>query len=92
MDTCYFRILPELEMMISKFFEVDFKTVVKAKMSVIAHNQVLRVMGEEKLKLLACDLRYIVALHDTLKENGFDFNQPTIFYSECVVNYLGPSE
>lgn len=92
MDACYFRVLPELELMISKFYEVDFKSVIKAKMSVIAHNQVLRLMANEKLKLLACDLRYIVTLHETLKNNGFDFTQPTLFYSECVVNYLGPNE
>lgn len=92
MDTCFFRILPELENQITKFFEIDFKTVIKVKASVIAHNPLLRVMSEEKLKLLACDLRQIVNVHETLKNNGFDFEQPTVFYSECVVNYLGPTE
>lgn len=92
MDSCFFRILPELENQILSFFEVDFKSVIKAKMSVIAHNPVLRVMSDEKLKLLACDLRQIVSLHETMKNNGFDFDKPTVFYSECVVNYLGPHE
>lgn len=92
MDSCYFRILPELENQILKFFEIDFKSVIKAKMSVIAHNPLLRVMSDEKLKLLACDLRQIVSLHETLKSSEFDFEQPTVFYSECVVNYLGPTE
>ncbi|CAL8099572.1 unnamed protein product [Orchesella dallaii] len=92
MDSCYFRILPELENMICKFFEMDFKTVIKAKKSVIAHTPILRVMAEERLKLLACDLRFVVTLHETLKNNGFEFDKPTVFYSECVVNYLGPNE
>lgn len=92
MDTTYFRILPELESSIFRFYELDFKSVITAKKSIIIHNDILQVMAENKLRLLHCDLRHVTSLEDALKNSEFDFSKPTIFYSECVVNYLRPHE
>lgn len=92
MDTSYFRLLPELESQILGFYELDFKSVITAKKSIILHNDILRVMAADKLRLLHCDLRHVQTLEDALKRGGFDFQAPTLFYSECVVNYLRPPE
>jgi O-methyltransferase involved in polyketide biosynthesis len=92
MDTTFFRILPELENYICRFYELDFKSVITAKKSIILHSEILRVMAEDKLRLLHCDLRLVASLEEALRSSDFDFKKPTLFYSECVVNYLRPHE
>jgi len=92
MDTTFFRILPEFENEIISFYDIDFKSVISEKRSVIRHSDILRLMAEDKLHLLSCDLRDVLMLHKELKCAGFNFNKPTLVYSECVVNYLLPNE
>lgn len=92
MDSTYFRVLPELENLILRFYELDFKSVITTKKSIILHNEILQVMADNKLRLLHCDLRHVSSLEDALKSGEFDFQKPTLFYSECVVNYLRPHE
>ncbi|CAG7830754.1 unnamed protein product [Allacma fusca] len=92
MDTTFFRVLPQFESKILRFFELDFPSVIEAKKEIIAENEILKVMQHEKLTLLGADLRDTSSLKNTLRNANFDFEKTTIFYSECVVNYLMPTE
>jgi O-methyltransferase involved in polyketide biosynthesis len=92
MDTTFFRLLPDYASRVSGFFEVDFATVIEKKREVIRCHPELSRLAMDRLKLVAADLRSLSSLLERLTEVKFAANKPTIFYSECVVNYLNPNE
>lgn len=93
MDTLYFRLLPDCGSKMSKFFDVDFPSVIARKEEIIQKDPSLRdIVNDGNLFLVAGDLRCIEKLFSSLRTAGFESQAPTIFYSECVVNYLAPAE
>ena len=92
MDTTFFRIFPQFESKVAKFFDLDFDSVIEMKKSIIAENEILHVMQNDRLSLVSVDLRCTDGLRGALEASGFNFEATTLFYSECVVNYLQPNE
>jgi len=92
MDTTYFRIAQEYGHRMTGFFEVDFPTVMANKHRIIQSIPELSELAKGPLRLVSADLRCLDAVFLALKSANIIPNQTTIFYSECVVNYLKPSE
>ncbi|KII66842.1 Leucine carboxyl methyltransferase 1 [Thelohanellus kitauei] len=77
-------------------FDVDFESVISAKMRVIArYNKLNSIfthsstgLSSTKYRQIACDITHIPSLNQSLLSHGFDKTKPTIIVSECVLAYL----
>lgn len=89
----------------TRFFEVDFPEVTRAKVrTILAHEELHGRLqsvdadaAEGRLQakgyaVLPVDLRQVTDLANALNAAGFDRNVPTLFLSECVLIYMSPEE
>jgi len=92
MDTLFLRLLSGCGKNILRFYDVDFPSVIARKNGIIENDSTLRDISKEHHFLVPGDLRCMDSVGQNLTQIGFDSNAPTIFYSECVINYLAYSE
>ena len=82
------------------YTQVDFPSVMKSKVDIIAQNQQLfnitkklrsvseSVISSDKYCAVYCDINNLPALRQDLEIAGIDFDAPTLLVSECALTYV----
>ena len=87
-DSSYFR-LQEAHQGYLTYVEVDFPDVVKKKWNIIQNDKALTEVAKTgHYHLHAADLRDLEAFARILQDVKLDFQQPTLFFSECSITYM----
>jgi O-methyltransferase involved in polyketide biosynthesis len=87
-DSSYFR-LQEAHQGYLTYVEVDFPDVVKNKWNIIQNDKVLSEVAKTgHYHLQAADLRDLGAFARLMQDMKLDFQQPTLFFSECSITYM----
>jgi len=92
-DTTAYRLVPSVAAR-THFFEVDYEEVLRRKKELIHAAGPIVYSPPGRHHIIGCDIRETAALKSLLQAHDFDSNTPTLFLSECVLQYIpaGASE